>query len=322
MKTVFSGIQPSGSVHLGNILGALINWKRMQKDYSCYYCIVDLHSLTTFPDKELLQQDKIDTIKSLVAVGIDPNKSIVYFQSDLPHHAELSWILSNFCQIGELQRMTQYKDKSESFGTHAGLFTYPVLMAADILIHKADEVPVGDDQTQHLELTRDIATRFNQKYQEIFPIPSRNSTKTGARVMSLRHPEAKMSKSSDDIAGTIYITDDDEEIIKKLKTSVTDSGSKISYDKENKPGISNLLEILASITSRSVEQTLNEVTGMQYGDFKMHVSDELISFLSPIREVYLGLTDKKILQISKEGSEKAKITADETLVEVKNCLGI
>jgi len=218
--------------------------------------------------------------------------------------------------------MTQYKDKSESFGTHAGLFTYPVLMAADILIHKADEVPVGDDQTQHLELTRDIATRFNQKYQEIFPIPSRNSTKTGARVMSLRHPEAKMSKSSDDIAGTIYITDDDEEIIKKLKTSVTDSGSKISYDKENKPGISNLLEILASITSRSVEQTLNEVSGMQYGDFKMHVSDELISFLSPIREVYLGLTDKKILQISKEGSEKAKITADETLVEVKNCLGI
>ena len=322
MKTVFSGIQPSGSVHLGNILGALVNWRRMQEKYKCYYCIVDLHSLTTFPDKDLLEKDKIDTIKSLIAVGIDPNESIIYFQSNLHHHAELSWILSNFCQIGELQRMTQYKDKSESFGTHAGLFTYPVLMAADILIHKADEVPVGDDQTQHLELTRDIATRFNQKYEDIFPIPARNSTKTGARVMSLRHPELKMSKSSDDVAGTIYITDDDKEIIKKIKTSVTDSESKISFNKEEKPGLSNLIEILASITGKSIKETVKDVSGMQYGDFKMYVAENLTTFMYPIRDKYLSLTDKKILEISDEGRDKATITADKTLLEVKNCLGI
>jgi len=322
MKTVFSGIQPSGSVHLGNILGALVNWKRMQDEYNCYYCIVDLHSLTTFPDKDLLQKDKIDTIKSLMAVGMSPDRSIIYFQSDLHHHAELSWILSNFCQIGELQRMTQFKDKSESFGTHAGLFTYPVLMAADILIHKADEVPVGDDQTQHLELTRDIATRFNQKYDDIFPVPSRNSTETGARVMSLRHPESKMSKSSDDLAGTIYITDDDKEIIKKIKTSVTDSENIISFNKEKKPGLSNLLEILASISGSSIKETVKDVSGMQYGDFKMHVAEGLITFMSPIREKYLSLTDEKILEIANEGKEKAKITADKTLLEVKNCLGI
>ncbi len=322
MKTVFSGIQPSGSVHLGNILGALVNWKRMQDEYNCYYCIVDLHSLTTFPDKDLLQKDKIDTIKSLMAVGMSPDRSTIYFQSDLHHHAELSWILSNFCQIGELQRMTQFKDKSESFGTHAGLFTYPVLMAADILIHKADEVPVGDDQTQHLELTRDIATRFNQKYDDIFPVPSRNSTETGARVMSLRHPESKMSKSSEDLAGTIYITDDDKEIIKKIKTSVTDSENIISFNKEKKPGLSNLLEILASILGSSIKETVKDVSGMQYGDFKMHVAEELITFMSPIREKYLSLTDEKILEIANEGREKAKITADKTLLEVKNCLGI
>lgn len=322
MKTVFSGIQPSGSVHLGNILGALVNWKRMQDQYNCYYCIVDLHSLTTFPDKGLLRKDKIDTIKSLMAVGINPDRSIIYFQSDLHHHAELSWILSNFCQIGELQRMTQYKDKSESFGTHAGLFTYPVLMAADILIHKADEVPVGDDQTQHLELTRDIALRFNQKYEDIFPVPSPNSTETGARVMSLRHPESKMSKSSDDVSGTIYITDDDKEIIKKIKTSVTDSENTISFNKEKKPGLANLLEILASISGMSIEETVKEVSGMQYGDFKMRVAEDLITFMSPIREEYLSLTDKKILEIANEGRDKAKITADKTLLEVKNCLGI
>ena len=218
--------------------------------------------------------------------------------------------------------MTQFKDKSESFGTHAGLFTYPVLMAADILIHKADEVPVGDDQTQHLELTRDIATRFNQKYDDIFPVPSRNSTETGARVMSLRHPESKMSKSSDDLAGTIYITDDDKEIIKKIKTSVTDSENIISFNKEKKPGLSNLLEILASISGSSIKETVKDVSGMQYGDFKMHVAEGLITFMSPIREKYLSLTDEKILEIANEGKEKAKITADKTLLEVKNCLGI
>jgi len=322
MKTVFSGIQPSGSVHLGNILGALVNWQRMQKDYNCYYCIVDLHSLTIFPDKETLKQSKIDTIKSLLAVGIVPDKSIIYFQSDLPHHSELSWILSNYCQIGELQRMTQYKDKSESFGSHSGLLTYPILMAADILIHKADEVPVGDDQTQHLELTRNIATRFNQKYSDIFPVPTRNGTETGARVMSLRHPEYKMSKSQDDINGTVYITDEDDIISKKIKTSVTDSENTISYDKNKKPGLSNLIEILASIRSKDIDTTVEDCKELQYGEFKKLVTEELIDFMKPLRERYFEISDKEINKLSELGKEKATVTAEKTLNEVKSCLGI
>ena len=323
MKTVFSGIQPSGSVHLGNILGALVNWKRMQDEYNCYYCIVDLHSLTTFPDKDLLQKDKIDTIKSLMAVGMSPDRSIIYFQSDLHHHAELSWILSNFCQIGELQRMTQFKDKSESFGTHAGLFTYPVLMAADILIHKADEVPVGDDQTQHLELTRDIATRFNQKYDDIFPVPSRNSTETGARVMSLRHPESKMSKSDENPNNYISLLDDPSVIMKKIKRSVTDSKTEIKYD-ESRKGLHNLINIYSAYTGDTPKEIEDMYVGKMYSDFKVDLADIVIDALRPIQDEYNRIySDKAQLdQILKDGAEKARYQARKTLDKVYRKVGL
>ncbi len=213
MKTVFSGIQPSGLVHLGNLLGAINNWVKLSNENSKnYFCIVDLHSLTALPNKNDLKKSINDTLKVLVASGINTKTSVIYTQSNLQEHAYLSWILSNFCQVGELQRMTQFKEKASSFGTHSGLLTYPILMASDILIHKANEVPVGDDQTQHLELTRNIAERFNTNYGEIFPIPEKTSGKSGARLMSLRHPENKMSKSSDDINGTIYFNDEKDNI--------------------------------------------------------------------------------------------------------------
>src|SRR6056300_2063362 len=255
MKTVFSGIQPSGLVHLGNLLGAINNWVKLSNDESKnYFCIVDLHSLTAMPDKTSLKTSIRDTLKVLMASGINMKNSVIYVQSDLKEHAYLSWILSNFCQVGELQRMTQFKEKSNSFGTHSGLLTYPILMAADILIHKANEVPVGDDQTQHLELTRNIAERFNNNYGEVFPLPEKSSGKSGTRLMSLRHPENKMSKSSDDINGTIYFDDSKDIIMKKFKTSVTDSGNSITYDEKEKKGISNLIDIYASINNISLEE--------------------------------------------------------------------
>ena len=253
MKTVFSGIQPSGLVHLGNLLGAINNWVKLSNENSKnYFCIVDLHSLTGLPKKDDLKKSINDTLKVLVASGINTKTSVIYTQSNLQEHAYLSWILSNFCQVGELQRMTQFKEKASSFGTHSGLLTYPILMASDILIHKANEVPVGDDQTQHLELTRNIAERFNTNYGEIFPIPEKTSGKSGARLMSLRHPENKMSKSSDDINGTIYFNDKKDNILKKFKSSVTDSENIVKYDPKNKPGISNLIEIYAAVNDKEL----------------------------------------------------------------------
>ena len=268
MKTVFSGIQPSGLVHLGNLLGAINNWVKLSNENSKnYFCIVDLHSLTGLPNKNDLKQSINDTLKVLVASGINTKTSVIYTQSNLQEHAYLSWILSNFCQGGELQRMTQFKEKSTSFGTHSGLLTYPILMASDILIHKANEVPVGDDQTQHLELTRNIAERYNANYGEIFPIPEKTSGKSGARLMSLRHPEKKMSKSSDDINGTIYFNDEKDNILKKFKSSDTDSENIVRYDLENKPGISNLIEIYAAVNGKEISETEKEFENSQYGEF-------------------------------------------------------
>ena len=233
MKTVFSGIQPTGKVHLGNFLGAINNWVEMSNNKNKnYFCVVDLHSLTTHPDPKTMEENILSTVKVLIAAGINLNNSTIYVQSKVPEHAQLSWVLSNFCQIGELQRMTQFKEKSSELGNHAGILTYPILMTSDILIHKANDVPVGDDQTQHLELTRNIAERFNNKYGDIFPVPEKTSGKVGARLMSLRHPENKMSKSADDINGTIYFDDTKDKIMKKFKSSVTDSGDEIRYDLE------------------------------------------------------------------------------------------
>ena len=323
MKTVFSGIQPSGLVHLGNLLGAINNWVKLSDgDSKNYFCIVDLHSLTGLPNKGDLKKSIDDTLKVLIASGINLETSVIYKQSDLQEHTYLSWILSNFCQVGELQRMTQFKEKASSFGTHSGLLTYPILMASDILIHKANEVPVGDDQTQHLELTRNIAERFNNNYGEIFPIPEKTSGKSGARLMSLRHPENKMSKSSDDINGTIYFNDSKDSILKKFKSSVTDSENIIKYDQKNKPGISNLIEIYATINDIKISDAEKEFQNSQYGEFKIAVAETVFDYLKPIKNRFDELTTKDIEDIVDENIKLAKNSAQETIKEVEEALGI
>ena len=323
MKTVFSGIQPSGLVHLGNLLGAINNWVKLSNENSKnYFCIVDLHSLTGLPNKNNLKKSINDTLKVLVASGINTKTSVIYKQSNLQEHAYLSWILSNFCQVGELQRMTQFKEKASSFGTHSGLLTYPILMASDILIHKANEVPVGDDQTQHLELTRNIAERFNANYGEIFPIPEKTSGKSGARLMSLRHPENKMSKSSDDINGTIYFNDEKDNILKKFKSSVTDSENIVRYDLENKPGISNLIEIYAAVNDKEISDTEKEFENSQYGEFKIAVAETVIDYLDPIKKNFDDLTSDNLEDIVVSNLKSAKDSAQKTIIEVEEALGI
>ena len=323
MKTVFSGIQPSGLVHLGNLLGAINNWVKLSNENSKnYFCIVDLHSLTGLPKKNDLKKSINDTLKVLVASGINTKTSVIYTQSNLQEHAYLSWILSNFCQVGELQRMTQFKEKASSFGTHSGLLTYPILMASDILIHKANEVPVGDDQTQHLELTRNIAERFNTNYGEIFPIPEKTSGKSGARLMSLRHPENKMSKSSDDINGTIYFNDEKDNILKKFKSSVTDSENIVKYDPKNKPGISNLIEIYAAVNDKEISETEKEFENSQYGEFKIAVAETVIDYLDPIKKNFDDLTSDNLEDIVISNLKSAKDSAQKTIIEVEEALGI
>ena len=323
MKTVFSGIQPSGLVHLGNLLGAINNWVKLSNENSKnYFCIVDLHSLTALPNKYDLKKSINDTLKVLVASGINTKTSVIYTQSNLQEHAYLSWILSNFCQVGELQRMTQFKEKASSFGTHSGLLTYPILMASDILIHKANEVPVGDDQTQHLELTRNIAERFNTNYGEIFPIPEKTSGKSGARLMSLRHPENKMSKSSDDINGTIYFNDEKDNILKKFKSSVTDSENIVKYDPKNKPGISNLIEIYAAVNDKEISDTEKEFENSQYGEFKIAVAETVIDYLDPIKKNFDDLTSDNLEDIVVSNLKSAKDSAQKTIIEVEEALGI
>ena len=323
MKTVFSGIQPSGLVHLGNLLGAINNWVKLSNENSKnYFCIVDLHSLTGLPKKNDLKKSINDTLKVLVASGINTKTSVIYTQSNLQEHAYLSWILSNFCQVGELQRMTQFKEKASSFGTHSGLLTYPILMASDILIHKANEVPVGDDQTQHLELTRNIAERFNANYGEIFPIPEKTSGKSGARLMSLRHPENKMSKSSDDINGTIYFNDEKDNILKKFKSSVTDSENIVRYDPKNKPGISNLIEIYAAVNDKEISDTEKEFENSQYGEFKIAVAETVIDYLDPIKKNFDDLTSENLEDIVVSNLKSAKDSAQKTIIEVEEALGI
>ena len=323
MKTVFSGIQPSGLVHLGNSLGAINNWVKLSNENSKnYFCIVDLHSLTGLPNKNDLKKSINDTLKVLVASGINTKTSVIYTQSNLQEHAYLSWILSNFCQVGELQRMTQFKEKASSFGTHSGLLTYPILMASDILIHKANEVPVGDDQTQHLELTRNIAERFNTNYGEIFPIPEKTSGKSGARLMSLRHPENKMSKSSDDINGTIYFNDEKDNILKKFKSSVTDSENIVRYDPKNKPGISNLIEIYAAVNDKEISDTEKEFENSQYGEFKIAVAETVIDYLDPIKKNFDDLTSDNLEDLVVSNLKSAKDSAQKTIIEVEEALGI
>ncbi len=324
-KRIFSGVQPSGNLTLGNYLGALKNFNILQDDFDCLYCVVDLHSITVRQDPAMLKERSYSVLALYLACGLDPEKNILFLQSQVSGHAELGWALNCYTYMGELNRMTQFKDKSQRHADNinGGLYTYPVLMAADILLYNADMVPIGQDQKQHLELARNVAERFNKIYGDTFVIPEPFIPKTGARVMSLQDPTKKMSKSDDNVNNFILITEGKDKIIKKFKKAVTDSGSEIVFDEEKKPGISNLMKIYASVNSITVEDVQKEFEGLRYGDFKMAVGNAVADTLEPIRIKYEELMqDKAYLDsVFKKGAERAKAIADPMIDEVYRKIG-
>lgn len=322
-KRIFSGIQPSGELTLGSYMGAIKNWVALQDEYDCLYCIVDMHAITVRQNPADLRRRALEQLAQYLACGLDPNKSILFIQSHVPQHAELSWILGCYTQFGELSRMTQFKQKSQQHADNitAGLFTYPVLMAADILLYQADLVPVGEDQRQHVELTRDIAQRFNGVYSDTFVLPEAFIPKLGARIMSLGNPENKMSKS--DPEGCVYIMDKPEDVQRKFKRAVTDSETAVRFDKENKPGVSNLLAIYCAATGKTLEEAEAEFAGQGYGVFKPAVGEAVIELMRPIREEAERLmADKAYLEsIYREGAQRAQHLAQKTLSKVQRKVG-
>lgn len=324
MKTIFSGIQPSGTITLGNYIGAMKQFVELQHDYNCHFCIVDQHAITTPQDRLALRKNIRSLAALYVAVGIDPAKSTLFIQSEVPAHTEAGWMLQCVAYIGELERMTQFKDKSAGKeAVSAGLLTYPPLMAADILLYNTDLVPVGEDQKQHLELTRDLAERFNKKYNDIFTIPEVRIPKVGARVMSLQDPTKKMSKSDPNQKAFITLLDDAKTIEKKIKSAVTDSEGIVRYDKENKPGISNLLSIYSILTNKSIEDIEAMYEGKGYGDFKADTAKVVAEALAPIQKRYYELVDSsKLDDILDQGADKANATANKMLRKMRNAMGI
>ena len=307
-KRVLSCIQPSGMLTLGNYLGALKSWVKMQEDFECVYAVADLHAITVRQEPAKFRAQIYSTCALLLALGLDPEKNILFVQSHIPEHSQLSWLLSCYTQFGEMSRMTQFKDKSAKHAdnVNVGLFSYPVLMAADILLYKPDFVPVGADQKQHLEIARDIASRFNNVYGEVFKLPEPYIPKTGARIMSLQDPEKKMSKSDDNANGYVAILDDRDTIIRKFKRAVTDSESEICY-REGKDGINNLMTIYSSVTGKNFDEITSEFSGKGYGDFKVAVGEAVADHLAPIREKFAQFSaDKDYLKkCYTEGAEKA-----------------
>ncbi|MBS4172042.1 tryptophan--tRNA ligase [Bacillus sp. FJAT-49736] len=324
MKTIFSGIQPSGTITLGNYIGALKQFVELQDEYNCYFCIVDEHAITVPQDRLQLRKNIRSLAALYLAVGIDPNKATLFIQSEVPAHAQAGWMLQCVAYIGELERMTQFKEKSSGKdAVSAGLLTYPPLMAADILLYGADLVPVGEDQKQHLELTRDLADRFNKKYNDIFTMPEVSIPKVGARIMSLQDPMKKMSKSDPNSKAFISILDDAKTIEKKIKSSVTDSDGIVRYDKENKPGISNLLSIYSILGGLSINEIEEKYAGKGYGDFKSDLANVVIQALAPIQEKYYSLVDSQELDdILDLGAEKANATANKMLKKMENAMGL
>lgn len=324
---VFSGAQPSGELSLGNYLGALRHWVALQDDYECIYCIVNQHAITVRQEPEKLKKATLDTLALYLACGIDPNKSTIFVQSHVPVHAELAWVLNCYTYFGELSRMTQFKDKSSKYSENinAGLFDYPVLMAADILLYQTNLVPVGEDQKQHLELTRDIATRFNALYGEIFKVPEPFIAKTGARVMSLQDPTKKMSKSDENRNNVIGLLENPKDIEKKIKRAVTDSDDPplVKYDTKNKAGVSNLLDILTGITNKPIAQLEQEFVGKMYGHLKSEVASQVTNMLTELQAKYTHYRkDEDLLHdIMKTGAEKAKAKAQATLDKVYDAIG-
>jgi tryptophanyl-tRNA synthetase len=321
-QTVFSGIQPTGDMHIGNYLGALRNWVALQDSYDTIYCVVDMHATTVPYDPQELHDSRTLTAKLLMAVGVDPSRSLLYFQSQVPQHAELSWILGSMTPLGALNRMTQYKEKAEKAGQMLGLYSYPVLMAADIMVHKAHAVPVGDDQTQHLELTRDLAERFNNRFGETFPIPEQITPKRGARIMSLQDPTAKMSKSDGDPRGSVLLLDSADTIVKKLKSAVTDSEREVSYDREKKAGFFNDTATTEIYTGRSVGDLVDEYADAGYGAFKLTVAEAVAEGLAPIRTAFNALEDDEVERIMARGALDARTRAEQEMADVRTKVGL
>lgn len=325
-KIVLSGIQPSGSPTLGNYVGALRNWSLLQTpDRLCFYCVANLHALTVRQDPDDLRRRAVETIALLIACGVDPDSSVVFVQSHVKEHCELAWLLSCCTYMGELNRMTQFKDKSAKHADNinAGLYTYPVLMAADILLYQSDLVPVGEDQRQHIEICRDIAIRFNNAHGDVFTIPDGYMPKTGKRVMSLQDPAQKMSKSDPNPNGYVAIMDDPAVILKKFKRAVTDCDGTIKYDPENKPGVSNLLEIYTAFTGLSVAEAEAHFDGKGYGSLKTEVAEAVIAELTPIQDKFRKLTaDEAYLRsVMENGAARASAKAAETLKAAYHAVG-
>lgn len=325
-KRALSGIKPTGNLTLGNYIGALREFKKFQDDYETFIFIADLHALTLPIEPSFLKNNTKDIVAFYLAAGLDPQKTTIFLQSDVSAHAELNSILINYLYMGELSRMTQFKDKSQKLNNEAigvGLFAYPVLMASDILLYNADIVPVGDDQTQHVELTRDLVHRFNERYKkEVFVMPKAVKPKVGSRIMSLSDPTRKMSKS--DPKGDIFLKDDINIIRKKIMSAVTDTGHEIKYDPENKPGISNLLTIYASLSNISLEEAENKFKDLtQYGEFKKAVADKVIEIIEPFQQKYKEVLNSGIIdQVLSEGAKRASYIANKTLRKVKKTVGL
>lgn len=324
MKRVFSGVQPTGNIHIGNYLGALRQFVELQDENECIYCIVDLHSITVPQDPKELRKHILDVAALYLAIGIDPKKSIIFVQSDVSGHAELSWILTCNSYTGELSRMTQFKDKSRGKeSAPAGLFTYPVLMAADILLYDTDIVPVGNDQKQHIELCRDIAIRINNKYKKTFVVPEGRFLKSGARIMSLDDPTSKMSKSAENIHSRISLLDEDGKIKKSIMRATTDSDGEIRFDMENKPGISNLLNIYSAFSGQTVEDTVKKFAGCGYGDFKKELVAITQEAMVPIKQNFNEIRESdELKKILRAGAERAGAIAEKTLKRVKENFGL
>ncbi|CZF84572.1 Tryptophan--tRNA ligase [Grimontia celer] len=324
---VLSGVQPSGELSIGNYIGALRQWEQMQDDYDCQYCIVDLHAITVRQEAEKLREATLDSLALCLAVGVTPEKSNLFIQSHVPEHAQLGWVLNCYAQMGELNRMTQFKDKSarHAENINAGLFGYPVLMAADILLYQANQVPVGNDQKQHLELARDIATRFNNLYGDVFTVPEPYIPQVGARVMSLQDPTKKMSKSDDNRNNVIGLLEDPKSIAKKIKRAVTDSDEppRVLFDVESKPGVANLMGLMSVATGKTFAEIEAEYEDKMYGHLKTDTADAVVAMLEPVQTRYQEFrADRAYLdQVMKAGSEKASARAAETLKKVYEAVG-
>jgi tryptophanyl-tRNA synthetase len=322
-KRIFSGVQPTGNVHLGTYLGAIRNWVQLQREYESFFCVVNLHAITVKQEPQMLARKTREVARIYLAAGIDPSVSTVFVQSDVKEHAELAWILNCVTRMSELDRMTQFKEKGKTQreNTTVGLFDYPVLMASDILLYQTDLVPVGEDQKQHLELTRDIAIRFNRDFGETFHVPDPFIPKVGARIMSLADPTKKMSKSDENANGSIFMLDDADTVTKKIKRAVTDSGTALTFD-ATRPAITNLLTIYQLLTGRSREEIESHFEGKGYGQFKSELAETVVEFLKPFQERYNSITEDELGKLLQRGSEHARSVAIKTIDNVKPRMGL